>query len=136
MSRSTPVEVLERLDGRQPLPLLPMMAHHQKENMREHLVAVRDVVAATADRDFGRVAQAAKRIGYSEAMGRMCEHMGAAAPGFTEQALAFRHAADRIGEAVKNEDAPAVLSALAETLTRCTSCHATYKQSLVHELPE
>jgi hypothetical protein len=126
---------LDRLDRRQPLPLLPMMAQHQKENMREHLVAVRDVVSATASRDFGKVTEAAKRLGYSEAMGRMCEHMGAATPGFTEQALAFHHTADRIAEAARAGDEAAVLSALAETLTGCTGCHEAYKQKLVEQLP-
>lgn len=129
------MEALDRLDQRRPLPLLPMMAHHQKANMRDHLVAVRDVVAATANRDFAQVVEAAKRIGYSEAMGRMCEHMGAAAPGFSEQALAFHHSADRIAEAAKSEDSAAVLAALGETLSRCTGCHAAYKQQLVDELP-
>jgi hypothetical protein len=33
------------------------------------------------------VAKAAGRIGYSETMGQMGEHIGAAAPGFTERAL-------------------------------------------------
>jgi hypothetical protein len=125
---------LEKLDQRTPLPLLPMMANHQKQNMREHLVAVQEMVSAAGRRDFSKVAQAAQRIGYSEAMGRTCEHMGAAAPGFTEQALAFHHSADDIVAAAKREDSAAVLEALGETLARCTACHATYKQKLVSEL--
>ena len=83
VSRASAADELDRLDQRQPLPLLPMMANHQKENMREHLAVVQQVVAATATGDFAKVVQAAQRIGYSEAMGQMCEHMGAVAPGFT-----------------------------------------------------
>ena len=128
-------DTLDRLDTRKPVPLLPMMAHHQKENMREHLEAVQEVVAAVALRDFGKVAAAANKLGYSEAMGRMCEHMGAGAPGFTEQALAFHRTADSIAEAAKAEDQTAVLAALGQTLTACTGCHATYKQRLVDDLP-
>ena len=132
---ASPADELDRLDRRKPLPLLPMMANHQKENMREHLVVVQEVVAAAATSDFAKVAHAARRIGYSEAMGQMCEHMGAGAPGFTEQALAFHHSADRIVDAANREDSAAVLSALGETLATCTGCHAAYKQKLVDKLP-
>ena len=134
-ARVAAADALERLDTRKPVPLLPMMAHHQKENMREHLEVVQEVVAAAALRDFGKVAAAATKIGYSETMGRMCEHMGAGAPGFTEQALAFHRTADGIVAAAKREDQAAVLTALGQTLTACTGCHATYKQRLVDDLP-
>lgn len=131
-----PSEALDRLDRRRPVPLLPMMAQHQKENMRGHLEAVQEVVTASAVGDFEKVAGAAKRLGYSEAMGRMCEHMGAAAPGFTEQALSFHHTADEIALAAAKQDAAGVLAALSRTLQTCTGCHATYKQQLVARMPE
>ena len=132
----TPQQALDKLDQRRPLPLLPMMAAHQKENMREHLEAVQEVVAAAAVNDFDKVAGAAKRMGFSESMGRMCEHMGAGAPGFTEQALAFHHTADEIVSAATRQDGPGVLAALSKTLRACTSCHATFKQRPVATLPE
>jgi nucleotide-binding universal stress UspA family protein len=131
---TAPAAELDRLDARIPVPLLPMMAHHQKQNMRDHLAVVQEVVSATAERDFAKVTRAAERIGYTEAMGQMCQHMGAGAPGFTEQALAFHHNADLIVEGAKRQDAQAVLRALGETLTKCTTCHATYKQQLVEKL--
>jgi cytochrome c556 len=131
VAQTSPVDELERLDQRKPLPLLPMMANHQKENMREHLAVVQEVVSGAATRDFAKVARSAQRIGYSEAMGQMCEHMGAGAPGFTEQALAFHHSADRIVDAAKREDSTGILTALGETLSKCTACHAAYKQKIV-----
>jgi cytochrome c556 len=111
-----------------------MMANHQKQSMRDHLTVVQEVVSATATRDFAKVAHAAQRMGYSEAMGQMCEHMGAGAPGFSEQALAFHHSADRIVDAARREDSVAVLGALSQTLAACTACHASYKQKLVDKL--
>lgn len=129
-----PQQALDRLDTRRPVPLLPMMAHHQKQNMREHLEAVQAVVAAAAISDFEQVAAASRRMGYSETMGRMCEHMGAAAPGFTEQALSFHHAADDITAAALRRDGAGVLSALSTTLSACTSCHAAFKQQPVASL--
>lgn len=129
----SPAEELDRMDGRTPVPLLPMMAHHQKQNMRDHLVAVQEIVTALAADDYAVVEQAAARIGYSEQMGRMCTHMGAGAPGFTEQAIGFHRTADRIGEAAREQDRTGVLTALGATLQTCTSCHETWKQQIVDE---
>jgi cytochrome c556 len=119
--------------ARQPLFLTAMMAEHQKQNMREHLAAVQAIVAAIGRDDMDAVATAAARIGYSEAMGQMCEHMGAAAPGFTALALNFHHSADTIGAAARRGDRPGVLSALDRTLQTCVGCHATYRQEVVDE---
>jgi cytochrome c556 len=121
------------MDQRSPLPLPAMMAEHQKQNMREHLTAIQGIVAAIARDDMDGVAKAASRIGFSEAMGQMCEHMGAAAPGFTERALDFHHTADTIGDAARRGDRPAVLTALDRTLQACVGCHATYRQEIVDE---
>jgi cytochrome c556 len=120
-------------DVRKPLPLPAMMADHQKQNMREHLAAIQAVVAAIGRDDMDGVAKAAGRLGYSEAMGQMCEHMGAAAPGFTPMALNFHHTADTIGEAARRGDRAGVLTALDHTLQACVGCHATYRQDVVDE---
>jgi len=120
-------------DTRKPLPLPAMMAEHQKENMREHLAAVQAIIAALGRNDMDGVAKASARIGYSEAMGQMCEHMGAAAPGFTTMALNFHHTADTIGEAARRGDRAGVLTALDRTLQTCVGCHATYRQEVVDE---
>jgi hypothetical protein len=124
---------LDHLDTRAPVPLLPMMANHQKQNMRDHLVAVQEIVAGASAGDFAAIERAAGRIGFSEQMGRMCTHMGAGAPGFTEQALKFHHTADTIGDAARRKDSQAVWTALGETLQTCTGCHAVWKQSIVDE---
>ena len=132
-SAASAADALDRMDMRKPVPLLAMMAHHQKQNMREHLVAVQEIVAAMATDDFAAIERAASRIGFSEQMGQMCTHMGAGAPGFTEQALNFHHMADRIGAAARDRDRGRVLTELGATLQTCTSCHAAWKQQVVDE---
>ena len=127
----TACEALDKMDTRSPVPLLPMMAQHQKQNMRDHLVAVQEIITALAVEDYAAVEKAVGRIGFSEQMGQMCNHMGAGAPGFTDQALAFHHTADRITEAAKARDSARVLTELGATLKTCTSCHATWKQQVV-----
>jgi hypothetical protein len=133
LSAATPPGVLDALDSRAPVPLLPMMANHQKQNMRDHLVAIQDIVGALAGSDFVAVESAARRIGFSDQMGQMCNHMGAGAPGFSTQAVGFHQTADRVAEAARSHDGGAVLRELAATLQACTSCHATWKQQIVDE---
>jgi len=133
VAAATAAESLDKMDARSPVPLLPMMANHQKQNMREHLVAVQAIVAALATEDYPAIEKAAGRIGFSEQMGQMCTHMGAGAPGFTEQALAFHHTADRITAAAKARDRSRVLTEFAATLQACTACHALWKQQVVDD---
>lgn len=124
---------LDRLDGRVAVPLVPRMAEHQKRNMRDHLLAVQQIVLAAAAGDFAAIEDAARRMGSSDGMTAMCTHMGAGAPGFTEQALAFHAAADVVAEAARREDVSAVLRELGATLHKCTGCHATFRQSVVDD---
>ncbi len=130
-SAAAKVDELARLDSRTPVPLLPMMANHQKQNMREHLEAIQQVVAALATNDLTAVGQAAQRLGFTPEMGQMCEHMGAGAPGFAEQAIAFHKTADRIVDAAREGDRDKVLEELSATLKTCTACHAKWKQQVV-----
>jgi len=120
-------------ETRAPLPLTAMMAAHQKQNMRDHLAAIEEIVRALGRDDMAGVAKAAQRLGYSDAMARMCDHMGAAAPGFSELALSFHRTADGIGAAAGRGDRAAVLSALSRTLQTCVGCHAAYRQEVVDE---
>jgi len=133
-SRSAAPEILDQMDRRAPLPLLPMMAHHQKQNMRDHLAAVQEIVAALAMDQFAEVERAAKRLGFSEQMGQMCTHMGAGAPGFSERAIAFHRTADSVAVAARANDKQRVLTELGATLEACTSCHAAWKQQVVDDV--
>lgn len=124
---------LDEMDTRVAVPLLPMMANHQKQNMRDHLLAVQEIILASGRDDFAGVERAANRIGYSPAMGQMCTHMGVGAKGFTEQALAFHHTADSIAVAARQHDRPGVMAALGTTLQACTACHETFRQRVVDQ---
>src|SRR5690606_10254727 len=78
-----PMVELEQLDPRTPLPLSPMMAWHQKQNMMEHLVAIQRITDGLARGDLDEIASASARIGASPEMDQTCSHMGAGAEGFT-----------------------------------------------------
>lgn len=123
---------LNAMDGRKPLPLLPMMAEHQKEQMRGHLMVIEEIVGAMAKEDWAAVEASARRMGSSPAMAQTCEHMGAGADGFTEQALDFHSRADAIAEAARTGDRAAVLEATHHTLQACTGCHEAWRQEVVN----
>jgi len=120
-------------DHRMPVPLPRHMAEHQLTQMRDHLAAIQEVMSAVSSGDFAAVEHSAARIGSSEQMSRMCGHMGAGAPGFTEMALSFHRTADSITEAAKKRDSHAVTRSVAATLQTCVACHSTYRQKIVAE---
>ena len=126
-----PVEELAGLDHRTPVPLQPMMAWHQKQNMMEHLVAIQRITDGLAREDWEEVASASALIESSPQMQQMCQHMGAGAQGFTEMALDFHRRADAIGVAARAHDGVAVLRATSNTLQSCTGCHAAFRQDVV-----
>lgn len=126
-----PLAELAAMDPRTPVPLQPMMAWHQKQNMQEHLVAIQRITDGLAHENWEAVSEASSLIESSPQMAQMCQHMGAGADGFTELALDFHKRADGIGEAARERDVAAVLRATSHTLQACTSCHATYKQEVV-----
>ena len=127
----TAVEALSKMDTRKPVPLQPMMAWHQKQNMMGHLEAIQKITKALSTEDWDGIAKATEAIAISPEMKMQCEHMGKGAAGFTDQALEFHHRADAITEAAKKKDTTGVLKATAHTLEACTGCHATFRQDVV-----
>jgi hypothetical protein len=90
-----------------PLSRLRLAQHNYCQYLREHLAAIQAIIAAIGRDDMDAVAKVAARLGYSEAMGQMCEHMGAAAPGFTAMALNFHHTADSSTRSHQRDRCPA-----------------------------
>lgn len=130
-SACQPIDELDALDPRTPVPLHPTMAWHQKQSMMEHLVAIQRITDGLAREDWEEVARASTLIETSAEMQQMCRHMGAGAEGFTELALDFHRRADAIGAAARAHDGPAVLRATSNTLQACTACHAAFRQEVV-----
>lgn len=126
-----PRDEAEQMDARTPVALTPMMATHQKEQMRDHLVAIDEIVIALVSDDWPAMEAAGARLGSSPDTTRMCQHMGAATPGFTGRGVGFHQVADGIRVAVRAKDHAGVVKALGATLAACTACHADYRQDIV-----
>lgn len=120
-------------DQRTPVPLSPMMAAHQKEQMRDHLRVVQEIAGALAVENYEAIAASTGRIASSEQQSMMCAHMGAGAPGFAELGEELHRTADGIITAAKRRDRAAVAAALEATLTKCVGCHETYRQEIVED---
>lgn len=120
-------------DTRKPLPLTAMMAEHQKQNMRGHLEAIRDLTEAFVSKNFKQIEDAGKRLGTSPEMKMMCDHMGRGAQGFTEMALKMHSEADKIVFAAQKKDLKGAMVATNRTLQSCTACHAVFKQEVMSE---
>jgi hypothetical protein len=128
-----PASADDTIQERRPLPLLQMMADHQKQMMRDHLGAVQEIVTALSQDDFDAVQKAAARLGYSDEVGKVCNRFGAAAPAFARQALEFHHTADGIAAAARERSRGRVLGELSATLQACRACHAQWQQQIVDD---
>ena len=114
-------------DKRTPLNLPPMMAQHQKANMREHLKAVNEVVHQMGANDFAAASKTAhEKLGLTAQMKQMCDNMPNET--FRTMALDFHQSGDALAEALKTKDTGKSLNALDAVLTKCTSCHEMFRQ--------
>ncbi len=114
-------------DKRIPLNLPPMMAQHQKANMREHLKAAADVVHYMGANDFAAASKTAKeKLGLTAQMKQMCDNMPNET--FRTMALDFHKSGDALAEALKTKDTGKSLKALDAMLAKCTACHEMFRQ--------
>lgn len=114
-------------DKRIPLNLPPMMAQHQKANMREHLKAVNEIVGYMGAKDFTQASKTAhEKLGLTTQMKQMCDNMPNET--FRTMALDFHQSGDALAEVLKTKDADQSLKALDAVLTKCTACHEMFRQ--------
>lgn len=114
-------------DSRISLNLSPAMKQHQLSNMREHVVAIREIVGLIADNKFDNAAQIAhEKLGLTPDMQQMCGSFGN--DQFKTLGFAFHKSADDLADALKTKNTQTSLRALHQTLNYCVECHATFRQ--------
>jgi hypothetical protein len=139
-------------DGRQAVDFPPEMRQHILSNMRDHLNAVSEILAAMSSGSYADAAQIAKtRLGMDSPAAEACKAPGAPSAssrmsqpmnmhqmmaqfmpdGMRKAGLAMHQSAsDFAVEAVKagtSGDAKPAYAALARVTQRCTACHAAYR---------
>lgn len=123
-------------DDRELVDLPAPMAAHMMANMRDHLRALEDMLAALAQGDVGTAGTVAeKRLGMSSLDNHGAAHMAPLMPA-PMQAIgtAMHRAASRFVTVAQDADVAAshaaqkeVFAALRDITAQCNACHAAYR---------
>jgi len=116
-------------DQRQLVKFPEMMQHHMLGNMRDHLLAINEILASLAKENYDKAADIAEnRLGMSSLKSHNAAHMAQFMPAAMQQAgTAMHHAASRFALKVQEEDAIASYQALSEVTSTCVACHSAFK---------
>lgn len=123
-------------DAREFIRLPAPMPDHMLANMRDHLVAVGEIVGHLADGKFDAAAKVSEqRLGMSSLSGHGAAHMAPYMPQPMQNIGTTMHrAASRLAITIQDADvAPsaeataAVNRGLNEVLSACNACHASYR---------
>lgn len=100
-----------------------------KLTMREHLEAIRDIVAALGRQDFERAAKVAHdELGFPKHHEAMKREAGATfPPKYHELAMAHHQEAEDLAKEIPSKDLKTILPQLEKTIGACVSCHQAYK---------
>lgn len=123
------IPVESHRDERVVLGLGPAAEAGLKLTMREHLEAIRDIVAALGRQDFERAAKVAHdELGFPKHHEAMKRETGATfPPKYHELAMAHHQEAEDLAKAIPSKDLKTILPQLEKTIGACVSCHQAYK---------
>ncbi|MDC8450160.1 MAG: cytochrome c [Nitrospira sp.] len=127
IKEGTPIE--SRQDERVALDLSEQASYGMKLTMREHLEAIRDIVAALGRQDFEQAATVAHdELGFSKHHQAMQREGGATFPSkYHELAMAHHQAAEDLAKVIPSRNLKTILPLLERTIGACVSCHRVYK---------
>ena len=116
-------------DFRQLVKLPDMMQQHMMSNMRDHLVAINEILTYLANEEFDKAAKVAEhRLGMSSLKSHGASHMAKFMPEGMRQAGTNMHrAASRFALKAEEGEALPAYKALTEVTSACVACHADYR---------
>jgi hypothetical protein len=116
-------------DERVALGLAPRAENGLKLTMREHLEAIRDIVAALSRQEFDAAAKVAhEELGFPKHHQAMQREGGATfPPKYHELAMAHHQEAEDLAKVLPSKDLKTILPQLEQTIGACVSCHRAYK---------
>jgi hypothetical protein len=116
-------------DERVALSLGPAAEAGLKLTMREHLEALRDIVAALGRQKFEQAAKVAHEdLGFPKHHQAMQREVGATfPPKYHELAMAHHQEAEDLARVIPSRDLREILPQLEKTIGACVSCHQAYK---------
>ncbi len=115
--------------SRELVELPEMMQNHMLANMRDHLVAINEILVYLADNKLDEAAEVAEsRLGMSSLNLHGASHMASRMPtGMQETGTSMHRAASRFALKAQEGDALAAYNALSEITSACVACHAGYR---------
>ena len=116
-------------DVRRLVQLPEMMQQHMMSNMRDHLVAINELLIEMANGDFGEAAEIAEyRLGMSSLESHGASHMAKFMPeGIRQAGTAMHKAASRFALKAQEEEVMPAYNALSEVTSACVTCHSVYR---------
>jgi len=98
-------------------------------NMRDHLVAINELLIEMANGDFGEAAEIAEyRLGMSSLESHGASHMAKFMPeGMRQAGTAMHKAASRFALKAQEEEVLPASNALSEVTSACVACHSAYR---------
>jgi cytochrome c553 len=116
-------------DSRQLVDMPEMMHLHMMSNMRDHLMAINEILVKTANGQLDQAAIVAEsRLGMSSLESHGASHMGGFMPEGMRQAGTNMHrAASRFALKAQEGEVLAAYKALSEVTTACVACHSGYR---------
>ena len=116
-------------DTRQLVELPGMMQQHMMSNMRDHLVAIDEILKNMADDRLDQAADIAEsRLGMSSLKSHGASHMARFMPeGMRTSGTAMHKAASRFALKAQEGDLLSAYKSLSEITSACVACHASYR---------
>ncbi len=106
-----------------------MMQQHMMTNMRDHLVAINEILINMANGKLDAAADVAEtRLGMSSLELHGASHMARFMPeGMRQVGTSMHRAASRFALKLQEGDALPAYSALSEVTSACVACHSAYR---------
>jgi hypothetical protein len=116
-------------DSRQLVDLPEMMQQHMMSNMRDHLVALNEILINMVNGDLDKAAEVAEsRLGMSSLELHGASHMAKFMPeGMRQVGTSMHKAASRFALKAEEGEALAAYSTLSEVTSACVTCHSGYR---------
>ncbi|MDH5601807.1 MAG: hypothetical protein OEY78_10950 [Gammaproteobacteria bacterium] len=116
-------------DKRQLVKLPEMMQSHMMSNMRDHLVAINEILLNMENGELDKAAEIAEsRLGMSSLESHGAAHMAGFMPQAMRQAGTTMHkAASRFALKLQEGDVLQAYRSLSAVTSACVACHAAYR---------
>jgi len=116
-------------DKRQLVTFPEMMQQHMMSNMRDHLVAINEILVYMANDELDQAAEVAEwRLGMSSLKSHGAGHMAKFMPeGMQQIGTSMHSAASRFALKAEEGEVSPSFKALSEVTSSCVACHSAYR---------